>query len=174
MPDLKRAHSHLQPHGTPVVKSGTDFQDLTEIQITLCEYSTAAAARTAAGAAEGEPSAQALPGFHRAELPGLVGTLVGSSNGGATSSCPPASPQLEAAVAASGGAGGATAAAAYQCEANASLATSLSTCRAAGGAAGGPSVTIKCVRHTITSDIPEDPEVAAIVQVCITLCWAWD
>ncbi|KAI3425775.1 hypothetical protein D9Q98_007750 [Chlorella vulgaris] len=153
-----------QPHGTPVVKSGTDFQDLTEIQITLSEYSTAAAAGTAAGAAEGEPQAQALPGAHRAELPGLVGTLVGSSSSGATSPCPPASPQLEAAVAASGGAGGAPAAAAYQCEASASLASSLSTCRAAGGAAGGPFVTVKCVRHTITSDIPEDPEVAAIVQ----------
>ncbi|EFN55639.1 hypothetical protein CHLNCDRAFT_57826 [Chlorella variabilis] len=148
-----------EPHGTVVVKSGTDFQDLTEIKVTL----------TPAGADPLDPSAHAVPppspGAHRACVPGLVGTPVGSPRDGAASPRGATSPRAD-------GAGAAVpvvpapAVAVYEAAADASLATSLRSCRPVGNSqpGGGPTIAVRCLRHTITSDVPEDAEVAAIVE----------
>ena len=70
---------------------------------------------------------------------------------------------------------GRSAALVYEAAAEASLATSLLVSRPAGGSSGGSGevgggaapplqLTVHCLRHVITSELPEDPEVAAIVQ----------
>lgn len=144
----------------PTPLACTDFQDLTEIKVTL----------TPAGADPLDPSAHAVPppspGAHRACVPGLVGTPVGSPRDGAASPRGATSPRAD-------GAGAAVpvvpapAVAVYEAAADASLATSLRSCRPVGNSqpGGGPTIAVRCLRHTITSDVPEDAEVAAIVEV---------
>jgi hypothetical protein len=52
----------LQPHGNLLAKSGTDFKDLTRIDVTLTHNDTAAAA-AAAAAADGSSSSVRRPQF---------------------------------------------------------------------------------------------------------------
>lgn len=143
------------------MKSGTDFQSLTEVHITLTRGGPGS---PSAAAQEGEQAPPACPWAHPAHVPGLVGSPLGSPGGVATA----AQQGSEATLRASGQDGG-DAAAVYKRFADASLATALCTLRAAGGVAGqpgcGPAVSVRCVRHSITSDLEEDAEVAAIVEV---------
>lgn len=117
-----------------------------------------------------------------AGIPALAGCQLASWLGKSSSSSSDLKdaeqPECPDCHAASGGGEGATpqgqdAASVYETYADASLATSLLSCRTAGGAAqaagaaAAPPVhlAVQCVRHTITSDVPEDPEVAEIVEV---------
>lgn len=121
-----------------------------------------------------------------AGIPALAGCNLSASGGGGTedgSSCGDEPPHCLHSP--RGGGDNATpegrsAALVYEAAAEASLATSLLVSRPAGGSAGGdqgasgkaapPQLTVQCLRHVITSELPEDPEVAAIVQV---RGWEW-
>lgn len=217
-----------------VVKSGTDFRELTTIHLTLTAVApdaepgadaaagsdADAAGDAAAGAAEpsllwsAAQQAAQLPAAvadamadlaarahclcsqwaHLAGIPALAGCTLQpapdascawgtADEDGLEVGEPPMSPS-------GGGAGacaaGRSAAAVYEASAAASLATSLCCCRWAGGSrspAGGGGkpplhLAVQCVRHAITSDLPEDPEVAEMVEVrafwvvgCVILCF---
>lgn len=252
-----------QAYGTPVVKSGTDFREFTEIELTVgpAELAPAApdaagaaagaagaAAAGAAGAAERQPgspptaprsllvSARQLPGrvadsvaglpdqmarlalrSHQrcskwaklAGIPALAGCNLsaGEKSSGQGSPCgSPAADTPHCLHSPSGGGPNATpegksAALVYEEAATASLATSLVATRPAGGggSAAGPSgaagsssggadgsggaegssssaplLTFHCLRHIIDSELPEDPEVAEIVEASLgLLCGGW-
>ncbi|KAL4419585.1 hypothetical protein ABPG77_004834 [Micractinium sp. CCAP 211/92] len=144
--------------GVPVVKSGTDFQHLTEVHIELlpagagaangCDSRTPPASPSAASGWGG--AAPTSPGARPAEVPALAGTLLRCSSlpdGGCSS------PE------------GASAAEVYAGAADASLAAAMETCRAAGGEPGsGTLVRAICRRHPITAEVAPDPAVEEIVQ----------
>ncbi|KAL4457316.1 hypothetical protein ABPG75_012181 [Micractinium tetrahymenae] len=149
--------------GVPAAKSGTDFQDLTSIHIELLPAGSTGGGGSD-GAAPASPTAQAAaaaavptspaspqsPRAHPAEMPPLAGTLLRCPSlpaGGCTS------PE------------GRSAAEVYASAADASLAASLETCRAAGGDPNsGMLVRVRCLRHAVISELPPDPAVEAIVQ----------
>lgn len=104
-----------------------------------------------------------------AGIPALAGCALGRADGGQEGGD---AADLGCHSPAGGGAqatpAGHDAASVYEATAAASLATSLLATRRAGGAAAGaaaPLLTVMCVRHGITSDIPEHPAVAEIVEV---------
>lgn len=233
-----------QKYGTPVVKSGTDFREFTEIELTVgpAEVSPASAgAAGTAGAADAAVAADAQPCSPPAtprslmltawQLPGRVADSVaslpdsmarlalrsharcskwaklagipalagcslasgkdggggGDGNGNGSSCDSPAAEAPHCLHLQSPRGGGKTAtpegrsaALVYEEAAAASLATSLIGTRLAGvgstdssgsgisGSGGSVSpllLTFHCLRHVITSELPEDPEVAEIVQV---------
>lgn len=142
-----------------MVKSGTDFQYLTEVFIELLPAGNGGgtpAAPAAAVAACASPTSPQSPRGRCAEVPPLAGTLLrcpSLPSGGC------ASPE------------GRSAADVYASAADASLVTTLETCRAAGGSPyGGAMVHMRCVRHAITSDLPLEAEVEEIVQAR-ERCW---
>lgn len=142
----------------PVVKSGTDFQHLTEVRIELLPAGAGAANGRDSRTPPASPSAASgwggaaptSPGARPAEVPALAGTLLRCSSlpdGGCSS------PE------------GASAAEVYAGAADASLAAAMETCRAAGGEPGsGTLVRASCRRHPITAEVAPDPAVEEIVQ----------
>ncbi|PSC74575.1 5 -C-terminal domain-containing [Micractinium conductrix] len=152
--------------GIPVIKSGTDFQYLTEISIALEPAAPGAAAeaavagaspvpRAAAAAAQPQtPTSPASPGSRTPEVPPLAGTLLRCVT------LPPGSP-----TPACGSAEAQSATDTYVAAADASVTTELDSCRAAGGDGGsGVRVRMRCVRHPITSDLPEGPAAKEIEE----------